>query len=76
MPKRLNPSALLPEDVTDVLIAAGSEHATIDAIRSDIKAGAPTNPDGTVNLVNYAAWLVREKDNGRSKYRPEGSAAR
>ena len=23
-------------------------------------AGAPTNPDGTLNLVEFAAWLVKE----------------
>jgi len=22
--------------------------------------GAPTNPDGTLNLVRYVAWLVKE----------------
>ena len=27
-------------------------------IRGDIDDGAPTNPDGTVNLVHYAAWLA------------------
>jgi hypothetical protein len=25
---------------------------------ADIADGAPTNPDGTVNLVHYAAWLA------------------
>jgi hypothetical protein len=28
--------------------------------RADIDAGAPTNADGTINLVHYAAWLVKE----------------
>jgi hypothetical protein len=27
-------------------------------IAADIRDGAPTNPDGTVNLVHYAAWLA------------------
>jgi hypothetical protein len=27
-------------------------------LQADIDAGAPTNPDGTINLVNFAAWLL------------------
>ena len=26
-------------------------------VREHIDQGAPTNPDGTVNLIRYAAWL-------------------
>ena len=33
------------------------------AVDRTIEAGAPTNTDGTVNLVHYAAWLVRELHN-------------
>lgn len=29
-------------------------------IQADIDAGAPTNTDGSINLVHYAAWLVKE----------------
>ena len=29
-------------------------------LEADIEAGAPTNADGTINLVHYAAWLVKE----------------
>jgi hypothetical protein len=28
--------------------------------QADVDAGAPTNGDGTINLVHYAAWLVKE----------------
>jgi hypothetical protein len=31
-----------------------------EALRADLEAGAPTNPDGTINLVHYAAWLAKE----------------
>ena len=31
-------------------------------LRADLAAGAPTNPDGTINLVHYAAWLAREAE--------------
>jgi hypothetical protein len=30
-------------------------------IARDIEAGVPVNPDGTINLVHYAAWLVTRR---------------
>jgi hypothetical protein len=29
-------------------------------LEADLTAGAPVNADGSINLVHYAAWLVRE----------------
>jgi hypothetical protein len=29
-------------------------------LQADIDDGAPRNPDGTMNLVHFAAWLVKE----------------
>lgn len=51
-------TALTPEKLGDILRRAGARHATPDAIQADIAAGAPVNDDGTVNLIEYAAWLV------------------
>jgi len=53
-PQRLNPAALTVED------AARTLGISVDVLRADIAAGAPTNADGTVNLVHVAAWLNRE----------------
>jgi hypothetical protein len=33
-------------------------------VKEDIEAGAPVNGDGTVNLVEYIAWLARETASG------------
>ena len=49
--ERVNPAALAVED------AARALGLPMDAIRQDIAQGAPSNADGTVNLVHYAAWL-------------------
>jgi hypothetical protein len=49
--ERLSPAALSVED------AARTLGLPVEAVRSDIAEGAPTNADGTLNLVNYAAWL-------------------
>jgi len=52
--ERINPAALAVEDVARALGLA------VDAVRQDIAQGAPTNADGSVNLVHYAAWLNRQ----------------
>lgn len=52
--------ALPIEQVATLLRHAGSQHISVDTIRADLVAGAPANRDGTINLVVYAAWLVRE----------------
>jgi len=52
--KGLNPASLRIED------AAKALGISEDILRADLAAGAPTNADGTVNLVYYAAWLNRE----------------
>lgn len=57
---RLNPAAMPVADAARLLSRAGGQRVTEAMLRADIDAGAPTNPDGTMNLVHYAAWLVRE----------------
>ena len=56
----LNPQALSPEDAARVLTATGWKPVTAEMVRDDIDDGAPTNPDGTLNIVQYAAWLLKE----------------
>ena len=56
----LNPQALSLEDVARVLTASGWKPVSVDMVRADIDDGAPVNADGTMNLVQYASWLVRE----------------
>jgi hypothetical protein len=57
-------TALTPAQAAKILAAAGSRRITEAMVRADIDAGAPTNADGTVNLVHYAAWLAREVAGG------------
>ena len=58
-PDPLNPQALRLADVARVLSASGSRSVTVEMLQTDVDAGAPLNPDGTLNLVHYAAWLVK-----------------
>ena len=60
----LSPTALSLADAVKVLNKAGGATVTEAMLQADINAGAPLNPDGTLNLVTYAAWLVREMARG------------
>ena len=55
-----SPTSLTLADAARLLTRAGGQPVTVDMLKADLAAGAPTNPDGTINLVHYGAWLVRE----------------
>ena len=60
MRKQLNPLALPPEDAVRLLNRAGCRIMTMEMLQTDIDAGMPVNDDGSINLVKYMAWLIRE----------------
>lgn len=60
----VNPNRLTVDQAARLLSAASPRPVTVAMLRADVDAGAPTNADGTINLVHYAAWLAREM--GRS----------
>jgi len=57
--KSISPAALSLADAARLLSKVGGQPITEDVLRDDVEAGAPTNADGTLNLVHYAAWLVK-----------------
>ena len=60
----LNPSALTVAEVAKLLSAAGGRKVTVEQVQADLEAGAPAGPGGTINLVHYTAWLLREVQTG------------
>ncbi len=56
----LSPTSLTVADAARLLTKAGGQTVTTDMLETDLAAGAPANADGSINLVHYAAWLVRE----------------
>lgn len=60
----LDPNRLTVEEAAKLLSSAGRKLVTVEMIQRDIEADAPTNVDGTINLVHYAAWIVREVASG------------
>jgi len=59
-----NPTALPKEVVVRALRLAGSRTVTLEQLEADVAAGAPVNDDGTVNLIAYAAWILKGNLNG------------
>ncbi len=53
-------TALSVEAVVLLLKRSGSQQVSVDSVRADLAAGAPQNPDRTLNLIAYGAWLVRD----------------
>jgi hypothetical protein len=50
----LNPSAVPVEQLARML------GLPTDHLCQHVAQGAPTNANGSINLVHYAAWLVKE----------------
>ncbi len=61
---QLNPSALRLTDAARLLSAVGGAAVTEEMLGDDVADGAPQNADGTLNLLHYAAWLVKEMARG------------
>jgi hypothetical protein len=57
---KLDPTALSLPDAVRLLTAVGQSGITVEMLEADIAAGAPTNPNGTINLVTYTAWMLLE----------------
>ena len=53
----INPLALSIADAALLLSKPGARQNLVEQMESDVASGAPTNSDGTINLVTYAAWL-------------------
>ena len=62
MDNSLKLTALPPEMLVRLLKQAGSRLISAETLAADFAAGAPKNEDGAVNLIEYAAWLVKGDD--------------
>ena len=55
---------LTKDEVVRLLKGQGSRTITEETLAADLAAGAPLNEDGTVNLIEYAAWILKGNLNG------------
>jgi hypothetical protein len=61
----VSPNALTVEQLAQVLSAAAQRRVSIEHIQADIEAGAPTNADGTLSVLDYTAWQLQEMHRGQ-----------
>lgn len=61
----VSPNALTVEQLAQVLSAAAQRRVLIEHIQADIEAGAPTNADGTLSVLDYTAWQLQEMHRGQ-----------
>ena len=61
-----DPTRLDVGQLARLLSAASGIRIDAAKIAADVAAGAPTGADGSIHLVHYAAWLVKELASGNS----------
>ena len=59
-----NPTAWPKDVLVKALKVAGSRTISDESLAADIEAGAPVNENGTVNIIAYAAWILKGNLNG------------
>lgn len=60
----IDPNRLTPTQAAKLLSAAARVQIPVDHIDDDINSGAPLNADGTISLIHYTAWLLKEMGHG------------
>jgi hypothetical protein len=65
MTAKVDISSLSKEYLCEMVKKIGFDSISIDHIEKDIAAGLATNSDGTVNLLNYIAWILAQEKDGR-----------
>ena len=59
MDNSLRLTALQPDMLINLLKGAGSRLISAKLLAADFEAGAPRNEDGTINLIEFAAWILK-----------------
>ena len=62
----LSPTSLKVDDLGQLLSKVSDQKVTAAMIHAILGTGAPVNADGTINLVHFAAWLVKDMADQRS----------
>ena len=63
-PDSRDPSRMSLPNVAEFLSHISDFTITLEDVRKDIANGAPTNADGSVNLIHYGAWLLKGMSHG------------
>lgn len=66
MAKQQSLSGLTPDVLAGVLSKAFGSEVSPAMIAADIEDGAPVTADGSINLVQYIAWMIAQDIDGRT----------
>lgn len=58
--EELNPNAMTAEQAALLFSKLARRRVEVEQIQADIDAGAPTDESGRLNVLTYAAWLLKE----------------
>jgi len=61
MSEKINPTALTPETLAKLLSATAKRPITVEQVLEIAEDGNLLAVDGTINLVQYTAFLIGEK---------------
>ena len=67
MENSLKLTALSPELLVNILKGAGSRLISAELLSADFESGAPKNEDGTINLIEFAAWIMKGDDSNANQ---------
>jgi len=56
----LDISALTVAQLAALLTKAAGARLYVAQVRADLKAGAPADAAGRINLIHYTAWLLKQ----------------
>jgi hypothetical protein len=59
-PTALNPLSMSVADFARLLSVVGGRRVTPEQVMADLESGAPSLPDGRINLIYFAAWLLQQ----------------
>ena len=66
MENTLNPLALPQETFVKLLKKSGCHEMSQEYLQKLIDVGLPLNGDGSVSILEYIAWLIREVNGNES----------
>lgn len=58
--EELNPNAMTAKQAALLFSKLARRRVEVEQIQADIDASAPTDESGRLNVLTYAAWLLRE----------------
>lgn len=62
--EELNPNAMTAKQAALLFSKLARRRVEVEQVQADIDAGVPTDESGRLNVLSYAAWLLKEMNRG------------